>query len=63
MTIMESATAPTTSAAPKLSLRGVSKSYRDAKGNTTSVLDGLDLDVQDGEFVAILGFSLSLIHI
>ncbi|MEM9039424.1 MAG: nitrate ABC transporter ATP-binding protein [Actinomycetota bacterium] len=46
-----------TPAAPALSLRGVTKSYRDAKGVTTSVLDGLDLDVRDGEFVAILGFS------
>jgi len=42
---------------PMLSLRGVSKRYTDRQGSTTSVLEGLDLDVADGEFVAVLGFS------
>ncbi|WP_305098519.1 ABC transporter ATP-binding protein [Croceibacterium aestuarii] len=37
---------------PILSLRGVTKSYGE-----TSVLAGIDLDVAEGEFVAILGFS------
>ncbi len=40
-----------------LSLRGVTKSYVDGKGVSTPVLTGLDLEVQDGEFVAVLGFS------
>ncbi len=42
---------------PILSLRNVTKSYPDGAGGTTEVLAGLDLDVYDGEFVAILGFS------
>ncbi len=42
---------------PILSLRNVTKSYPDGTGGATEVLDGLDLDVYDGEFVAILGFS------
>ncbi len=42
---------------PILSLRGVSKSYTDTSGVRTDVLSGLDLDVAEGEFVAILGFS------
>jgi len=37
---------------PILSLRGVAKRYGD-----TEVLAGVDLDVAEGEFVAILGFS------
>ncbi len=42
---------------PVLSLRGISKSYTDQNGVVTSVLDDLDLEVADGEFVAVLGFS------
>lgn len=40
-----------------LSLKGVSKAYTGKTGGTTEVLDGIDLDVREGEFVAILGFS------
>ena len=45
-----------------LSLKGVTKSYvsKVAGGQTggvTRVLDGIDLDVEEGEFIAILGFS------
>lgn len=40
-----------------LSLRGVTKSYVDGAGGATEVLSQLDLDVHDGEFVAVLGFS------
>jgi len=42
---------------PILSLRGVTKSYKGQTGGVTKVLDGIDLDVEDGEFIAILGFS------
>ncbi|MDY7097703.1 MAG: nitrate ABC transporter ATP-binding protein [Pseudomonadota bacterium] len=42
---------------PFLSLRGITKSYTGKTGGTTNVLDGIDLDVNEGEFVAILGFS------
>ncbi|WP_341712164.1 ABC transporter ATP-binding protein [Erythrobacter sp.] len=42
---------------PVLSLRGVSKSYTGKAGGTTHVLDRIDLDVREGEFIAILGFS------
>ncbi len=46
-----------TTSAPFLSLRNVTKSYVDASGTATDVLAGLDLDIAEGEFVAILGFS------
>ncbi len=42
---------------PFLSLKGVTKSYSSKTGETTDVLDGIDLEVREGEFVAILGFS------
>ncbi len=42
---------------PILSLRGITKSYDGQSGDTTHVLGGIDLDVAEGEFVAILGFS------
>ncbi|HTN14191.1 MAG TPA: nitrate ABC transporter ATP-binding protein [Sphingomonadaceae bacterium] len=42
---------------PILSLRGVRKSYTGKSGGVSEVLAGIDLDVSEGEFVAILGFS------
>lgn len=42
---------------PILSLKGLSKSYVGASGERTNVLAGVDLDVEEGEFVAVLGFS------
>ncbi len=42
---------------PILSLKGVSKTYRGKSGSETEVLTGIDLDVREGEFIAILGFS------
>lgn len=41
---------------PILTLSGVTKSYS-GSGGTTHVLAGIDLEVAEGEFVAILGFS------
>jgi nitrate/nitrite transport system ATP-binding protein len=43
--------------APILSLTGVTKRYTGTSGATTEVLGGIDLDVREGEFIAILGFS------
>lgn len=40
-----------------LSLKGVTKRYTGKSGAVTEVLGGVDLDVAEGEFVAILGFS------
>ncbi|MCJ2182361.1 nitrate ABC transporter ATP-binding protein [Novosphingobium sp. 1949] len=40
-----------------LSLSGVTKSYTGQTGAVTPVLDGIDLAVEEGEFIAILGFS------
>ncbi|WP_374412463.1 ABC transporter ATP-binding protein [Novosphingobium colocasiae] len=40
-----------------LSLKGLSKSYRSKTGAVSHVLDGIDLNVEEGEFIAILGFS------
>ena len=42
---------------PILSLEGVTKRYAGSGGEVTEVLGGIDLDVREGEFVAILGFS------
>jgi nitrate/nitrite transport system ATP-binding protein len=46
-----------TMAEPILSLRSVTKSYKGQAGGNTEVLGGIDLDVEEGEFIAILGFS------
>lgn len=40
-----------------LSLNDVRKSYTGKTGGVTEVLGGIDLDVEEGEFIAILGFS------
>ncbi|MEM9131932.1 MAG: nitrate ABC transporter ATP-binding protein [Actinomycetota bacterium] len=40
-----------------LSLRNVTKTYTDDDGTVTEVLSGVELDVVEGEFVAVLGFS------
>ncbi|VWX60211.1 ABC transporter ATP-binding protein [Sphingorhabdus sp. 109] len=42
---------------PILSLNNVSKSFVDGSGIRTDVLDNINLDVAEGEFIAILGFS------
>jgi nitrate/nitrite transport system ATP-binding protein len=42
---------------PILSLKGVTKRYQARNGGVSEVLGGIDLDVQEGEFVAVLGFS------
>jgi nitrate/nitrite transport system ATP-binding protein len=42
---------------PILTLSGITKSYSSANGTATDVLGGIDLEVREGEFIAILGFS------
>ena len=42
---------------PILSLQNVSKFFVDGSGTRTDVLDNINLDVAEGEFIAILGFS------
>ncbi len=42
---------------PVLSLRGLTKTYPGPDGEPAAVLAGLDLDVAEGEFVAVIGFS------
>ena len=42
---------------PILTLNAVSKRYTSANGAVTDVLAGIDLAVEEGEFIAILGFS------
>ena len=42
---------------PILSLQSVKKSFTGKSGGTTDVLGGIELDVAEGEFIAILGFS------
>jgi NitT/TauT family transport system ATP-binding protein len=40
---------------PSLTLRGVVKRFRGPNGRTRTVLDGLDLTVKPGEFMALIG--------
>ena len=40
-----------------LSLKNVTKAYDGQTGGKTEVLGGIDLEVEEGEFIAILGFS------
>lgn len=40
-----------------LSLKDVRKNYTGKAGGVSEVLGGIDLDVEEGEFIAILGFS------
>jgi nitrate/nitrite transport system ATP-binding protein len=42
---------------PILSLKGVTKRYQARNGGVSEVLGGIDLDVREGEFIAVLGFS------
>lgn len=42
---------------PILSLKNVSKAFVDSSGARTEVLEGINLEVAEGEFIAILGFS------
>jgi NitT/TauT family transport system ATP-binding protein len=42
-------------ATPKLSARGVSKTFVNARGGTVSALVDIDLDVASGEFVCLIG--------
>ncbi|MEL6487276.1 MAG: ATP-binding cassette domain-containing protein, partial [Pseudomonadota bacterium] len=42
---------------PFLSLKNVRKDYTAKTGEVTQVLGGIDLEMAEGEFVAILGFS------
>ena len=46
-----------TKSLPVLSLKNVSKSFVDGSGVRSNVLDNISLDVAEGEFIAILGFS------
>jgi ABC-type nitrate/sulfonate/bicarbonate transport system ATPase subunit len=43
------------SRAPKIAVRGLTKSFKAAKGKTLPVIEGVDFDVAEGEFVAIVG--------
>jgi NitT/TauT family transport system ATP-binding protein len=40
---------------PKLSARGVSKTFRNARGGVVSALGEVDLEIADGEFVCLIG--------
>src|SRR2546428_13601582 len=42
-------------AGPKLSLRGVAKSYRNSRGTVTSACAEVTFDVAPGEFACLLG--------
>jgi len=41
--------------ARKIEIAGVTKRFAGKKGESVNVLDGVDLDVRDGEFLAIVG--------
>ena len=40
---------------PKLSARGVSKTFRNARGGIVSALGEVNLDIEEGEFVCLIG--------
>jgi sulfonate transport system ATP-binding protein len=40
---------------PKLSARGVSKTFRNARGGVVSALGEVELDIAEGEFVCLIG--------
>ena len=40
---------------PKIAVRGLTKQFTGAKGAVLPVIDGIDFDVAEGEFVAIVG--------
>jgi len=40
---------------PKIAVQGLSKGFKAAKGGQLPVIDGVDFDVAEGEFVAIVG--------
>jgi ABC-type nitrate/sulfonate/bicarbonate transport system ATPase subunit len=40
---------------PKIAVSGLNKSFRSAKGGQLPVIQGVDFDVAEGEFVAIVG--------
>ncbi len=44
-------------AEPILSISGLTKRYRGQSGGVSDVLGGINLEIEEGEFVAILGFS------
>jgi NitT/TauT family transport system ATP-binding protein len=41
--------------APKISFRDISVAFTDGAGQSVSVVEGLDLDIQTGQFVSIVG--------
>ena len=47
--------APATGAAPALALRGVVKTFHPGSVNATPALCGVDLTLQPGEFVTVIG--------
>src|SRR4051812_25614939 len=53
-TPISASTGATPTSAPKISIRNVSKGFATEKGRL-DVIDGLNFDVRDGEFVAIVG--------
>jgi NitT/TauT family transport system ATP-binding protein len=42
-------------ALPKVVVRGVAKAFRAAGGDLVNAIDGISLDVGDGEFVSVVG--------
>jgi NitT/TauT family transport system ATP-binding protein len=44
-----------TASAPKIALRALSKRFPDGRGGQRTVLDGVDLTVEDGAFVSVIG--------
>jgi NitT/TauT family transport system ATP-binding protein len=57
MTELADRASPARPAVPLISVRGLSKSFEGSSGRPLAVLDDINLDVAEGEFVALLGRS------
>ena len=52
---LEGTRAPLAATSTAIRIRGLQKRFSDSRGKSLAVLDGIDLDVREGEFLSIIG--------